>query len=37
MSAARAIVFAYHDVGDRCLKALLSAKVEVPLVVTVRD
>jgi methionyl-tRNA formyltransferase len=37
MSAARAVVFAYHDVGVRCLKALLSAKVEVPLVVTVRD
>ena len=37
MSAARAIVFAYHDVGVRCLKTLLSAKVEVPLVVTVRD
>ncbi len=37
MSAARAVVFAYHDVGVRCLKALLSAGVEVPLVVTVRD
>ena len=37
MSAARAIVFAYHDVGVRCLKTLLSAKIEVPLVVTVRD
>jgi methionyl-tRNA formyltransferase len=37
MSSARAVVFAYHDVGVRCLKALLSAKVEVPLVVTVRD
>ncbi len=38
MSAApRAVVFAYHDVGVRCLKVLLSAKVEVPLVVTVRD
>lgn len=33
----RAVVFAYHDVGVRCLKALLSAKIEVPLVVTVRD
>ncbi|MDE2450527.1 MAG: formyltransferase [Gammaproteobacteria bacterium] len=33
----RAIVFAYHDVGVRCLKTLLSAKIEVPLVVTVRD
>lgn len=37
MSVARAVVFGYHDVGVRCLKALLSAKVEVPLVVTVRD
>jgi len=37
MSAARAVVFAYHDVGVRCLKTLLSAQVEVPLVVTVRD
>jgi methionyl-tRNA formyltransferase len=36
-AAARAVVFAYHDVGVRCLKVLLSAKVEVPLVVTVRD
>lgn len=37
MSAARAVVFAYHDVGVRCLKTLLSAGVQVPLVVTVRD
>jgi methionyl-tRNA formyltransferase len=37
MSAARAVVFAYHDVGVRCLKTLLSAKVAVPLVVTVSD
>jgi len=37
MSPTRAVVFAYHDVGVRCLKVLLSAKVEVPLVVTVRD
>jgi len=37
MSAGRAVVFAYHDVGVRCLKTLLSANVEVPLVVTVRD
>lgn len=37
MSAPRAVVFAYHDVGVRCLKVLLSAKVEVPLVVTVAD
>ena len=34
---ARAVVFAYHDVGVRCLKALLSGGVEVPLVVTVAD
>jgi methionyl-tRNA formyltransferase len=37
MSRARAVVFAYHDVGVRCLKTLLSAKIEVPLVVTVKD
>ncbi len=37
MSATRAVVFAYHDVGVRCLKVLLSAKVEIPLVVTVKD
>lgn len=37
MSTARAVVFAYHDVGVRCLQVLLSAKMEVPLVVTVRD
>ncbi len=37
MTQARAVVFAYHDVGVRCLKALLSAGVEVPLVVTVAD
>jgi methionyl-tRNA formyltransferase len=37
MSAARAVVFGYHDVGVRCLEVLLSAKVEVPLVVTVKD
>ena len=36
VSPARAVVFAYHDVGVRCLKTLLSAGVEVPLVVTVR-
>lgn len=33
----RAVVFAYHDVGVRCLETLLSGGVEVPLVVTVRD
>jgi len=37
VSATRAVVFAYHDVGVRCLKVLLSAKVVVPLVVTVSD
>jgi len=37
MSTTRAVVFAYHDVGVRCLKVLLSAGVEVPLVVTTRD
>jgi methionyl-tRNA formyltransferase len=37
VSAARAVVFAYHDVGVRCLRTLLSAMVEVPLVVTVAD
>jgi methionyl-tRNA formyltransferase len=37
VSRARAVVFAYHDVGVRCLKTLLSGGVEVPLVVTVRD
>jgi len=35
--ASRAVVFAYHDVGARCLRALLEAGVEVPLVVTHRD
>lgn len=37
MSGPKAVVFAYHDVGVRCLKALLSARVEIPLVVTVAD
>ena len=37
MSGPTAVVFAYHDVGVRCLKALLSASVEIPLVVTVAD
>ncbi|HZO22406.1 MAG TPA: formyltransferase [Steroidobacteraceae bacterium] len=37
MAAARAVVFAYHDVGVRCLLALLSADIEIPLVVTVAD
>ena len=34
---ARAVVFAYHDVGVRCLRALLEGGVEVPLVFTHRD
>ncbi len=34
---ASAIVFAYHDVGVRCLKVLLAQGVHVPLVVTHRD
>lgn len=33
----RAVVFAYHDVGVRCLKVLLARGVEVPLVVTHAD
>jgi methionyl-tRNA formyltransferase len=37
VSRARAVVFAYHDVGVRCLKTLLSAGIDVGLVVTVRD
>ena len=35
--AATAVVFAYHDVGARCLPVLLAHGVEVPLVVTHRD
>jgi methionyl-tRNA formyltransferase len=37
VSGPSAVVFAYHDVGVRCLEALLSAGVKVPLVVTVAD
>ena len=33
----RAVVFAYHDVGVRCLKVLLDAGVDIPLVVTHAD
>ncbi|POZ63800.1 formyltransferase [Chromobacterium alticapitis] len=33
----RAVVFAYHNVGVRCLKALIGRGVEVALVVTHRD
>ncbi|HUI99820.1 MAG TPA: formyltransferase [Usitatibacter sp.] len=35
--APRALVFAYHDVGVRCLSVLLAHGVEVALVVTHRD
>ena len=33
----RAVVFAYSNVGDRCLRVLRAQGVEVPLVVTHRD
>jgi methionyl-tRNA formyltransferase len=33
----RAVVFAYHDVGCRCLRVLLDRRVDVPLVVTHED
>lgn len=33
----RAVVFAYHNVGVRCLKTLLGRQVEVPLVITHED
>ena len=32
-----AVVFAYHDVGVRCLRVLLDAGIDVPLVVTHHD
>ena len=32
-----AVVFAYHDVGVRCLSVLLAHEVQIPLVVTHRD
>jgi methionyl-tRNA formyltransferase len=35
--APRAVVFAYHDVGVRCLRTLLARDVEVPLVFTHLD
>ncbi len=35
--AGRAVVFAYHDVGARCLSMLLAHDVDVALVVTHRD
>jgi len=34
---ARAVVFAYHNVGLRCLRTLLAHGIEVPLVVTHED
>jgi methionyl-tRNA formyltransferase len=37
VSGARAVVFAYHDIGVRCLKTLISAGVEIALVVAVPD
>ncbi|HEY6452954.1 MAG TPA: formyltransferase [Steroidobacteraceae bacterium] len=37
MGAPRAVVFAYHDVGVRCLRTLLARGVSVPLVVTHTD
>ena len=33
----RAVVFAYHDVGVRCLRVLLAQGIEIPLVVTHQD
>jgi len=36
-SPARAVVFAYHDIGVRCLEALLELGVEIGLVVTHTD
>ena len=35
--SASAVVFAYHDVGVRCLSVLLAQQVRIPLVVTHRD
>ncbi|MGA8707192.1 MAG: formyltransferase [Steroidobacteraceae bacterium] len=35
--APRAVVFAYHDVGVRCLRTLLAHGVEVPLVLSHHD
>ena len=36
-SKPRAVVFAYHNVGDRCLRVLRAHGVDVPLVVTHAD
>jgi methionyl-tRNA formyltransferase len=33
----RAVVFAYHDVGVNCLKALLNAGIQIDLVITHQD
>ena len=35
--SATAVVFAYHDVGVRCLSALRAHELEIPLVVTHKD
>ncbi len=35
--APRAVVFAYHEVGVRCLRVLLAHQVQVPLVITHLD
>ena len=37
MSPPRAVVFAYHDVGVRCLRTLLARGVDVPLLFTHAD
>src|SRR5213595_2957654 len=37
MAGRRAVVFAYHNVGVRCLKVLLAGGVDVALVVTHQD
>jgi methionyl-tRNA formyltransferase len=37
MAARRAVVFAYHNVGVRCLKVLLAGGVDIALVVTHED
>jgi methionyl-tRNA formyltransferase len=37
LAMTRAVVFAYHNVGVRCLKVLIAHGVEIPLVVTHAD
>jgi methionyl-tRNA formyltransferase len=37
VSAPSAVLFAYGDIGIRCMKALLAGGVHIPLVVTVED